>query len=394
MKKTMRFCSVILALTLCFGLLAGCGGDAQQEAVSPRFGLSLSADSLLLKVGESAKLEVKASEENGGELSPSFSSSRPAVASVDGSGQVMAVAKGNAVITVTVGEETLTCGVIVGLDGDMIDIRHAAPTPVVSEKYLLHVTVLNDLVVDEQGEIYYVMKNDSVPCDVTVHHFGQDGNVDEWMTFIGFGTAFSFSMDRGSDGRMYLWLGSNGNVASETQTISRIPWEPGKSYTNQGGQTWYFGQTAGAVYASVDQENGLVCVRTATNAGYAFTYYDYEDMVAGGTPTALHTVSLTQLTASLGKDINPDGLSVGEYGFHGFAVKGRYIYQFFGTAKAAMMLAVYDLEGNPQYVHKITEFGDMVFREADGLHIAGGKLYIGVTSGESGDRRGNVFRFD
>ncbi len=351
--------------------------------------LELEENGTLLKKGESFQIQVKEGKATG------YASSNEAVATVDQEGTVTAVSKGNAVITVSgKSGETAHCGVIVGLEETgFLDIREKKPKMIVSEQYLEHASVLRDFVI-VHGEIYYIQRKDSQPSDLTLQHLDAQGHVDEWMTFSGFGGGVSISAEEGKEGAWYIWLESNGNAASEGQTISRIPYEPGKSYQGQGGQTWYFQQTEGAVYASVDAKNGLVCIRTASKGGYTFSYYDYETMIAGEELIPLYQIEMNMMTSNLGAEINPSGLAVGGFAFRGFQTSGSYIYQYYGSAESTLILTVYNMRGEAQYVHKVDDYRDLVFREPDGMYISDGKVYLGITTGKSADRRANILCYE
>ena len=75
--------------------------------------ISLNRTVLVLNVGDKDDLKV-----NGTEDAAAWSSSAPTVASVTASGEVTAVAKGNAVITATVNGESVTCTVTVKDESD------------------------------------------------------------------------------------------------------------------------------------------------------------------------------------------------------------------------------------------------------------------------------------
>lgn len=79
--------------------------------VTPAF--SLNRTVLMLTVGDKESLKV-----NGTEETVAWSSSDPAVVSVTSSGEVTALAKGNAVITAAVGEDTAACTVTVKESGE------------------------------------------------------------------------------------------------------------------------------------------------------------------------------------------------------------------------------------------------------------------------------------
>ena len=80
-------------------------------AVTPT--ISLNRTVLVLSIGDKESLKV-----NGTEETVAWSSSDPTVASVTSSGDVTALAKGNAVITAAVGEESVACTVTVKSEDD------------------------------------------------------------------------------------------------------------------------------------------------------------------------------------------------------------------------------------------------------------------------------------
>ena len=84
--------------------------------------ISLNRTVLVLNVGDKDDLKV-----NGTEDTAAWSSSAPTVASVTASGEVTAVAKGNAVITATVNGESVTCTVTVKDESDTPDNNTTTP---------------------------------------------------------------------------------------------------------------------------------------------------------------------------------------------------------------------------------------------------------------------------
>lgn len=84
--------------------------------------ISLNRTVLVLNVGDKDDLKV-----NGTEDAAAWSSSAPTVASVTASGEVTAVAKGNAVITATVNGESVTCTVTVKDESDAPDNNTTTP---------------------------------------------------------------------------------------------------------------------------------------------------------------------------------------------------------------------------------------------------------------------------
>ncbi len=91
--------------------------------------ISLNRTVLVLTVGEKDELKV-----NGTEDTVEWSSSAPAVATVNSSGEVTAVTKGNAVITAAVNGESVTCTVTVKDESDTPDNNSTTTKPDNSSK--------------------------------------------------------------------------------------------------------------------------------------------------------------------------------------------------------------------------------------------------------------------
>ena len=95
------------------GMYTTCDVTVQSDKVQPS-SITLNRDKLSLKEGDEEQLSVSFNPSNTTETKLSWSSDKPSVASVDSSGFVTAVSKGNAVITVTTSNnKTAKCTVIV-----------------------------------------------------------------------------------------------------------------------------------------------------------------------------------------------------------------------------------------------------------------------------------------
>ena len=106
--------AVIIVTTVDGGKIATCAVTVTNPAV-PVQSVSLDKTTLDLNVGENATLVATVLPENADDKSVTWSSSNTAVATVDATGKVTAVAAGEAVITVTTtdGGKTATCAVTV-----------------------------------------------------------------------------------------------------------------------------------------------------------------------------------------------------------------------------------------------------------------------------------------
>ena len=106
--------AVIIVTTVDGGKIATCAVTVTNPAV-PVQSVSLDKTTLDLNVGENATLVATVLPENADDKSVTWSSSNTAVATVDATGKVTAVAAGEAVITVTTtdGGKTATCTVTV-----------------------------------------------------------------------------------------------------------------------------------------------------------------------------------------------------------------------------------------------------------------------------------------
>lgn len=252
--------------------------------------------------------------------------------------------------------------------------------------------------VDVDNQAFYISQTyGSLPSDLMLTKVE---NVDgvwsgtEWMHAYESGYG-SMDVEKGSDGKTYLWLESNGTLEDIGTTISCVEWENEGFLQREYGQTFTFDECKGG-YPSpqVDSDNGWLVLRiTSEGKDPYYAFYDRNSLLEGKKPVCLYTVTC----AAGQKALSGVDDSRGRYGavtFRGFTVGGGYIYQVHGNSQGRIYIAAFDLKGNLVYCHMIKEYADMTFREPEALAYADGKIYLLLTSGAKGDRLANVITFE
>lgn len=113
--KTIRILSVLLVVCMCLGVMAGCQNQPtgpNNPATNAVQDVKINLSSVTLEVGETHKIEVRV-EPATADQKVTYKSSAEAVATVDGTGLVTAVAEGTAEITVAAGEKSKVCTITV-----------------------------------------------------------------------------------------------------------------------------------------------------------------------------------------------------------------------------------------------------------------------------------------
>ncbi len=128
-------------------ITAKCGSVSATCSVTvvatPAESVTLSQTSASLKVGESVSLTATVLPANATDKTVTWSSSNPAVATVDANGKVTAVALGNATITAKCGSVSATCSVtVVATPAESVTINHTSASLKVGETVSLTATVL------------------------------------------------------------------------------------------------------------------------------------------------------------------------------------------------------------------------------------------------------------
>lgn len=107
MKNKFKTTFALLIMCLSFLFLAGC----KKEMVVNN--LSLNKNQAILKVGTTSQLEATAEVENAEEYQIEWSSSDNAIATVDQTGKITALANGNTTITATLGDKTASADICI-----------------------------------------------------------------------------------------------------------------------------------------------------------------------------------------------------------------------------------------------------------------------------------------
>lgn len=384
-RKSLLLLAALLALTL---LLAGCNETPAAEpteapTVAPTEPLEMEQRSLLLASGEEARLTVTGGDEI------SYESSDPEVASVDANGNVKALKKGNAMITVSSGEQKLHCGVIVDAAGEMIDTSDMEATVIFSNVQLYHPMDLIGFGVDTKENAFYFsqqyaesayqyLKSDSMLTKV--EQIDGVWQRSEFVHLFNHGYGY-IGVERDGDD-IYLLTESNGPFKNEGTTVSRVIWEDGVMYDEEFGQTWTMPELNGNLRAQSDVENDLIVVYYADGRKTGYAIYDRSDLISGEEePAYLHKFTCVDgQTPAQGEDP-----SNGRYNgtFRGFAVHDGYIYQLSGAAN--VYLSVFDFEGNLQYCQRIDYHSDLPGRVPGSVAVdEDGNLYLAMISSENG----------
>lgn len=377
--KMNRIVSTILILALLTALLAACSSGPYVEPTTVEVPeLVLNARSAVLAVGESVTVGYTGGED------VSFASSDPQIASVDGSGNVKALKKGNAMITVTSGEQTAKFGVMVEPSGEMIDLTSTQAAEVFSDVQLYHQHEIIDFSADGENGAFYMSQQyggEKMPSDTIITKVSQVEGVWQRSEFVhlynhGFGF---FSIEKDENGNTYLLSESNGVFTNQGSTISRVKWESGVMYDEQFGDTYRLPGLEGSPRPESDAQGDVIVVYEFCGRESNFTVYDRSALLSGEENNYLHRFAC----ASRQTPVNGKDDSNGRYNsaIRGFAVKDGYIYQLSGSGH--IYISVFDFEGNLQYCHEVMEYQDLPKRMPGGISFSGDELYIAVNSATS-----------
>ena len=351
--------------------------------------------SLLLKAGDSVQLNVQDAQNY------TFSSSRPGSVTVDSSGKVTAVKKGNALITITCGEQSTHVGVIVDGTGSMIDVTKLAAKPIFSDILLHSHTDITGMAVDVKNNAIYFTQSygpsayNPLNSDTMITKVAllPDANGvktwqrDSWMRFYGSGKG-SIALD--NDGEtVRLWMESNGSFMGYGTTVSLTEWtDYGYGY-DQYGSTFEMTGPTGTMMPSVDVDGDLVVVYDRGTKSYML--FDRSDMLGGNAnPVYLHKFSCAghqQPAAGVDESQGRYNASI-----RGFALYNGYLYQVSGSS--SIYISVFDLQGNLQYCHRVTDYPELETRKPASIAIVDGKIYLAIASGDSTCYLANAWVFE
>lgn len=397
-KKSKKWLYIIIGMVVVAAviilLLFSCGnnqggGDKVPTTNEPEVTLTVDHRSLLMKSGESKQL--KASMEDA-----TFTSSNTSVAKVDDAGNVTAVAKGNALITITSGEQTAYCGIIVDGSGSMVDVSKQKAKVIFSDVLLEEPEAITSLAVDIANNAYYLAQPyatksyELLPSDVVVSKVTKNDKsvweTSDWMRFYESGTGTIAIEKDGID--TYLLLESNGSYYGSGTTLSSVAWEKEGFAQEEYGETFKFEDVKGSASPAVDTLNDVVVIYD--NAKKSYLFYDRESLQNGENAVYLHeAVCENGQEPVAGVD---DSQGFYNATIRDFAVADGYIYQICGSS--SIYVSVFDLEGTLQYCYRVPDYDDMEVRMPGGIACEGGKVYIAVGSGNSSYYFGNVWMFE
>lgn len=355
------------------------GTENENEELESVAELTLDKGCLMLDAGESYQLTAKTEDK------VTYSSSNPEVATVDGNGKVTAVAKGNALIVAKNESARGTCGVMVGLKDQKIDIEGMTMTPYKIDLTIARETsVMQSFAIKPDGTLYIIQAYNSTPGDCIVTKVNTD-NTQEQMRFVEFGHGNTIAVDWDEQGNDYLWIPSVGGLDSSNAGVSRIEWEADAMYQIEAGETWKSGLFQSNPNCAVDMESGLMVLCQTISQGRKCYIYDLEGFLSG------------ELTEPLHSFIMPTYNSPGQPGstyLQGFDIDGKYFYTYEGGANELISIHTFDLDGNWLYSRNVEGYADLEYREAEGIQVCNGKIYIGIASGPGYDRKANIFTFE
>lgn len=383
--------AVVIVLVLGIFIYNKDGGDKKVPTASTKENLvTVEQRSLLMKSGESSVLTVKGKDVK-------YASSNPDVVKVDDTGKVTAVKKGNALITISVGEEKSYCGVIVDGIGSMVDISKQKAKVVFSDVLLEEPEAITSLAVDIAANAYYLAQPyatssyEVLPSDIVVSKVSKnEENVwatTDWMRFYESGTGTIAIEKDGID--TYLLLESNGTYYGSGNTLSSVKWESEGFGQEEYGTVYNFSEVSGSASPAVDSWNDIVVVYDNVKKSYLF--YDRESLQSGEEAVYLHEA----VCANGQEPVAGVDESQGFYNatIRDFAVADGYIYQICGSS--SIYVSVFDLNGTLQYCYRVPDYAaDMEVRMPGGIACEAGKVYIAVGSQNSSYYLGNVWMFE
>lgn len=395
-----RFLALTMIAAILLSLLAGCSNDTpaptdptEPSQVQEEAPLTVTQRSLLLDSGEGVQLEAEGPSEI------TFTSSNPDVATVDAGGYVQAVGKGNAMIAITGGGETAYCGVIVDSQGTMIGIAEKKANVLFSDMILYQPTEINGMAYDAAANSFYFSQPygtssyDNLVSDIIVSKVDLVKNETDsywaktgWMRFYESGYGYLTAENDGNGTK--LWLESNGDYYGYGTSVSLIDWENGGYGQGEYGQTLVLPDLEGSLLPVVDAQNDLLAVYVEEEKTYYF--YDRQDLLDGNAGAYLHkAVCEGRQEPAAGVDD-----SQGRYNasLRGAAIHDGYIYQVSGNS--SIYVSVFDMDGNLQYCHRVTDFSDMETRIPRGITCVDGKLYLTIASGSTSCYFANVWVYE
>lgn len=397
-KKIVILIALIAVLAACLVALLVFKGSlfpdkAPQETVALESIQQLLAHqrSQLLETGKTFQLDLPKDRE------VVVSSSNEKVATVDKNGLVTAAGKGMAMITVSDSRESAACGVLVDTKGSMIDVTKLQRKEVFSGLELHSAAEITGLAVDAKNQSVYFAQSplsagSFVPLnsDVLVNKVERKDNswkLAGWMRFSGSGKG-SICVDNDGE-KTRLWMECSGDYVGYGKAISLVDWSDNSYSQDSFGQMFDPQGISGGMTVTADIENNMVLVYD--RAAKCYRIYDRAAMLAGEkAPEYVHSFSCkANQTPAAGVDD-----SKGRYNasIHGYTLYDGYLYQFSGSS--SIYLSVFDMEGNLQYCHRLTDLPEVDYYMPASISVADGKIYLAIATGNSEYNLANLLVFE
>ncbi|MEO3752984.1 teichoic acid biosynthesis protein C [Streptomyces sp. B6B3] len=225
--------------------------------------------------------------------------------------------------------------------------------------------------------------------DLCVTELDFSGNELGYMYLTGFGHGVSFAAQP-VGGDTYLWTETDTNTEGRGVRLARFRWSSGSTLDRTSSAlAKHTPVSADAMTCAIDTVNNRMAIRyDATDGGFRMAVFEVADVASGDYGNKLVDVAL------------PTGLGT----FQGYTLYGQYAYLLTGDAYSDdnpdgnSTVHSVDLNDGGRLVESfLTGAGStLTHREPEGMAlyrtVAGEtRLFLGFASGETGDRRCNIF---
>jgi hypothetical protein len=398
-KKNLKIWFIVLAVLVAFlvvllMLLLNINKTPGGETVPTQSEQLASQRTYTLKTGESVNLILD------GLVNPTLTTSNPNVVSVAADGSVKALKAGNALITVTSGDYTYHCGILVDSVGEIVDVTKLQANILFSDIMLNSQREIEGMTIDPLenafyfSQVYGASAYNPLASDIIVSKVvlgkGEDGNEawvrGDYMRFYESGSGM-ITADV-LNGKTALWLESNGSFQNAGSTISVVEWDDHGHDQENIGTTYELAGLKGFVNPVVDVENDLILAYDTGTKSYKL--YVRTDLMEGEAAACLREIKCeSHQTPAMGLDD-----SQGRYNasIRGYALGDGYIYQISGNT--SIYITVFDLEGQLQYCYRLADYPDMETRMPAAIAYKDGKLYVTIASGNSTCYLANVWVYE
>ena len=437
MKKQIFLYLSLLIATLAFG---SCSDDSKPEPMS---GLKMNKVALMLAQGETFQLQAIPRPADAA-IDIKWTSSDASIVSVDDRGVITANDnRGSAVVTARAGSYFCTCTVTL-ISSQPMDVSSSLMNTdlenlIYSRDVLLPANkrIMQGFDISKSGVMYYSQISAGAGTSTYVSRAGSPGQSAEtyYMDCRYFGHGTQIVAEEAEDGKTYIWMNSNGNMATsgeygENMSISRVEFQPGAVHENCAGKTFFLNKNGEYdQQVSIDFENRRLFIGSRKGVR-CFWVFDLDEVLA--LPEKDMTVStnvegvVTERVVK-GYDLNDckvlghftiagggdQATDIYTYNHQGTAIHGDYIYFYEGNAitlpgtdnfTCKAYVTVLDYSGNicvPRTevkavaeTDKWKELGLTTtgWCEPEGIKVSDQGIYLGIASrdGSSITRRANI----